>query len=208
MATPHPISKSKLAERVLRILNAGKITVETRVTQRDCELAVSQSRDESIVEYFAAKKSAGETTMPFDFLVERTITAEKRGNKHVATLPTRPLSIIGRNKSIFLVTLESDPSAEIFPTGVSHNTMFSGQPALNMEGEMYYTPFEQEIRIYGMEADGCKLDVMYVQSGEYFTSDEFFCIAPELQDSVVQKAIQMLAPQMGQEDRITDATGY
>lgn len=207
MAIIHPISKSKLADRVIRILQAGKILVENRITSRDAMLAVAHARDQAILEVFMQRKASFEHDLPFDFLVEKTIAAEKVDNKpyHLATLPTRGLSLLSHNQGIFLVTLENDPSQEIFPVTNSHRTMFVGQPALDMENDPYYVPFQQELRVYGIETDSCNLLVQYVQAGEYFTENEFFCIPAELQDTVVAKAIEMLAPQLSQEDVITDA---
>jgi len=201
----HPISKGKLAERVTRALQAGKILVENRVTKRDAALAVAQARDQAILEAFMQRKSVMEHTMPFDFLVEKVVSAKKEKNNHIATLPTRGLSLLSHNQGIFLVTLEKDPTQEIYPVTNSHITMFRGQPALDMENEMFYSPFQQKLRIYGLESDECNLIVQYVQAGEDFDNDEFFCIPPELQDTVVNKAVQMLAPQLGEEDTITDA---
>jgi hypothetical protein len=205
MATPHPISLSKIGERVKRLLSAGKDLVENRVTQRDAELAVAEARDESIVEYLGQLKAAGEPAMPFDFISEKTVTAEKSGNLHKATLPTRPLSIGGKASGIFTVVFEEDPSHEIFPTTISHNTMFKGQPAENMESDAYYTPFEDTLRIWGLETDSCNIIVQYVQVGEQFDADEYFAVPPELIDTIVAKAVKMLSMQLSQEDPFTDA---
>lgn len=205
MATQHPISKAKLADRVIRILNAGKVLVENRVTSRDAMLAVAQARDQAILEAFSQRKAMGEHDMPFDFLVEKVVVAEKRKNYFVAKLPTRGLSLLSHNQGIFLLALEEDPSKEIYPVTNNHITMYQGQPALAMEGEMTYYPFQDELRIYGLEKDGCRLTVHYIQAGEYFGEDDFFCIPPELQDTVVARAVQILSPQLGMEDPIVDA---
>jgi hypothetical protein len=204
MATNNPVSKAKIGDRVLRILNAGKDTVENRVTDRDAMLAVAQARDESIWELLSQKKSIGELDTPFDILSEKEVNATDEGNYHKAVLPTRPMALKD-GRGIFLVTLKADPTTEIYPTTVSHNTMYSGQPALQMEGDMYYTPFEQELRIYGLETTNCPLIVQYVQVGEEFGNDEFFAIPPELQETVVKKAVQILSNQLSLEDPITDA---
>ena len=205
MATPHPISLSKIGERVRRILSAGKDLVENRVTQRDAELAVAEARDESILEYLGQLKAAGEPAMPFDFISEKTVAAEKTGKFHKATLPTRPLAMGGKGNGIFTVVLEEDPTHEIYPTTISHNTMFKGQPALNMEGDAYYTPFEDTLRIYGLETDSCNIIVQYVQVGEQFDADEYFAVPAELIDTIVAKATKMLSIQLGMEDTYTDA---
>ncbi len=205
MATPHPVSLSKLGERVLRMLNAGKTLVETRATQRDANLAIAEARDEAIVRYVNELRASGEPAMPFDIISEKIVVAENTGNYHKAQLPTRPLSIGGHGSGIFTVILESDPAKEIFPATISHNTMFRGQGALTMEGDPYYTPFEDTLRIYGIEKDNCSLIVQYVQVGEQFGEDEYFAIPPELIDGVVQQAYTMLSPQLGTEDPITDS---
>jgi hypothetical protein len=205
MAVIHNISKSKLADRVTRLLNAGKTLVENRVTTRDAQLAVAQARDQAILEAFMQRKAIGEHDMPFDFLVEKVITLEDKGRYSLGTLPTRGLSLLSHNAGIFLVTLEEDISKEIYPVTNSHLTMYVNQPALQMEGEMYYVPFQDKLKVYGVEKDGCKIIVQYVQSGEYFTENEFFCLPAELQDTVVAKAVQILSGQLGMEDPITDA---
>lgn len=202
----HPISKSKLADRVVRTLNAGKVLVENRVTSRDAMLAVAHARDQAILEAFMQRKAIGEHSMPFDFLTESVVTAENVEGKNyrLAKLPARGLSLLSHNQGIFLVALDNDPSQEIYPVTNSHLTMYAGQPALAMEGEMYYIPFHDTLKVYGLEKD-CSLIVQFVKAGEYFTEDEFFCISPSMQDDVVRRAVEMLSAQLGQEDTFTDA---
>lgn len=203
----HPISKEKLAERCVRIVNGGKTLTENKVTIQDAMLAVAQARDQAVLEVISARKAVGEHDVPFDLLTEKTITAVPERGYHVAHLPTRGLSILSHNMGIFAVFPESDPSNEIFPVSNNHERLYSRQPALNMEGAMFYVPFQQRLRIYNFESsEECPIIVQYFQAGEDFTEDEFFCIAPEMQDSVVAKALQVLGyQQQAPQDFSTDS---
>lgn len=205
----HPISKSKLGERVLRIINAGKNVVENKVTIQDAMLAVAQARDQAVLEVMSARKAAGEHDVPFDFLTEKTVEAKPKGQVHVTHLPTRGLSLLSHNSGIFAVFPEGDPSNEIFPVTNSHERLYSRQPALNMEGAMFYVPFHQRLTIYNLNSsETCPIIVQYFQAGEDFKDDEFFCIAPEMQDSVVRKALELMGVQeQAQQDFATDSRG-
>ena len=205
----HPISKEKLAERCVRIVNAGKDVVENKVTIQDAMLAVAQARDQAVLEVISARKSVGEHDVPFDLLTEKTIPATPNKGHHVAHLPTRGLSILSHNMGIFAVFPESDPSEEIFPVSNNHQRLYSRQPALNMEGVVFYVPFQQRITIYNLPSDQeCPIIVQYFQAGEDFEDDEFFCIAPEMQDNVVRKALEILGIQeQATEDFATDSRG-
>lgn len=200
------ITLGKLAERCLRILNAGKDTTEQRVKQQDCVLAVAQARDYVLYEFISSRKAIDEHDFPFDILTEVEVTAVKKPQFHLATLPARGLSLFSHNSGIFAVYPSNDVSDEIIPTTNNFLRMYKRQPAREMEGQAFYVPFGQELKIYGFGGgENCNIIVQYVKAGEYFTEDEPFKIPPELQDAVVTKAMTILQNQLGQEDPLADA---
>jgi len=201
------ISKGKIAERVLRVLNSGKDTVEQKVKQQDAELAVSQARDKALFLYMSLRKSEGFHDFPMDILVEKEITATRVGSIHTARLPSRPLSLFSGNTGIHAIFPLNDVSLEIIPASSNHQRLYYNQEAFSMEGMPYYVPFQQDLKIYNFEGGKeCKVLVQYIQAGEAFTSDEYFCVPPEIIDDVVSQALQMLGMQkQNAEDRFTDA---
>jgi hypothetical protein len=143
----HPVSKYKLGERVLRILNAGKDTVEQKVKQQDAELAVAQARDESLFRFMSLRKAQGEHDFPFDILVEKEITAIKVKDHYEAELPTRGLSLFSHNSGIFAVFPTENISLEIIPASNNHQRLYLNQEAFAMENMPYYVPFQKRLRI-------------------------------------------------------------
>lgn len=205
----HPISKTKLAERCLRIMNAGKDTVEQKVKIQDCELAVGQARDKVLLDYITLIKETEESLyIPLDWLTERELTPERKGNYFVATLPTRPVSLFNNNLGVYSLHPSSDDTKEIIPVLANFRRMYAKQAAGDLQGSPYYTPFQQELRIYNLKEEDCPLMVMYVQAGEEFTSDEYFCVPLEAQEPIVRMALELMGFQsQAVEDPITDSKG-
>ena len=167
-------------------------------------LAISHAREAAIVELLTLRKNMGEPTTPFDILTEEEIPTVKERNYTTATLSGRAVSLLPYSTGIYLVAHADDISNEIIPTRVSHNALFSGQDSRSMEGSAYYSPFDQELRIFQFAGD-CDVLVQYVKAGEYFTEDEDFKIPAGLQDQVVKMAIEILMNQQKEEDMFTDA---
>lgn len=205
----HDVSKKKLGERVLRIINAGKDTLEQKVKIQDCELAVAQARDKILLDSLMLIKQSEELTyIPLDWLSEKEVIPIKKGDYLVAKLPSRPLTLFNNNIGIYSVHPTSDDTREIIPVSPNFRRMYARQAAGTMQNKPYYVPYQQELRIYNIKEEDCPITVLYVQAGEYFDSGEFFCIPPELQNDVVVMALEILGYQkQSVEDPITDAKG-
>lgn len=200
----HKITLKKLGERAQRIVNAGVSKPELKVDVRDAMLSVAQARDEALLQLFYDKKATGDHTFPFDILSEFTLTVEDKK----VTLPKRGLSILKHNSGIYrVVTSGCGEEEELLPTPYGFNTLYKNQPSIGLEGRPSYVPFQDQLRVKGVE-DGCKLLVTMVVAGEEFDEDEFFCIPPELENSVVRNAIENLTVMVNaQEDATTNARG-
>jgi len=182
------ITRKKLGERVYRILGGGSTKPELKIKIQDAMLAVSQSRDQAILELFYEKKAQDEHTFPYDILSEFTLEVENG----VINLPRRGLSVLKHNSGIYRVsTLDSDNPEEIIPVSTGFKTLYAKQASIGLEGNPYYSPFQDQLRVTGV-ADGCKVLVEMVVAGEYFDDNEFFCIPPELENEVVRNAIETL----------------
>lgn len=201
------ISRKRIADEVLRIVNAGKTLTEEKVKTQDCLVAVDRARDRVIYNAFLSKRSVGDHSMPFDFLVEKSITPKEKKNYFEAKLPTRAISLLTNNTGIFQVVLENDPTIEVIPATNNHRTLYRNQAAGSVEGQPFYVPFHDTLRIYNIEKN-CPILAQYIQASTFFTDTEFYCVPPELIDDIVKIAAQELMPQRQQpEDNITDAKG-
>ena len=205
----HQQSKGKLGERVLRIINAGKDTVEQKVKIQDCELAIAQARDKILLESLNLIQRSEELTyIPLDWLSEREIAPQKKGNYLVAELPSRPLTLFNGNLGIYSVHPTSDDTKEIIPAPTNFRRLYARQAAGTMQNKPYYIPHQNQLRIYNIAEEDCPITVLYVQAGEDFTSQEYFCLPPELQNDVVIMALEIMGYQkQAVEDPITDAKG-
>lgn len=203
----HSISISKLGERVLRTLNSGKNTVEQKVKQQDAELAVAQARDNILFKYFIERKNSGDFYFPEDTLVQKSFTVTKTKKGYSGSLPTRYLPLVSSLSGISTLYPSESPEIEILSASMNHERLFLNQPAFSMEGNPYYTLFQQNVNVFNFEGgDECELIAWYVQAGEDFDPDEFLAIPPELQEDVVMEALQILNTQKQYvEDRFTDA---
>lgn len=203
----HPISLTKLGERVLRVLNSGKDTVEQKVKKQDAELAVAQARDNILFQYFMERNNSGDFYFPEDTLVQKSFTVTKQKNKYVGSLPTRYLPLMSAFGGISTIYPENNPEVEILSASINHQRLFANQPAFGMENNPYYTLFQQDVSIYNFEGgDECTLIAWYVQVGEDFDPEEFLAVPSELQEDIVTEALQILNTQKQYiEDRYTDA---
>ena len=110
------------------------------------------------------------------------------------------------NEGVYRVVHEDcDHEEELIPTQRGSNTLYSSQPARNLEGRPSYYPLRGHLSIKNIP-DGEKVIVDMIVAGEEFTDKEFFCIPPELQADVVAAAASDLGLMITtEEDIITDA---
>lgn len=194
------ITIGKLGERVQRIVNGGSTKPELKIHKRDAILAVAQARDEAITNLMYEKKAMDEHTFPYDILSTLETTVENGE----AVLPKRGLSILKHNSGIYRISTQ-DGLQELIPTTIGFNTLFKGLQGKLLGGNPSYQPIGKKIQVSGI-ADGCKLRIEMVVAGEEFEEDEFLPIPSDLQNRVVQIAVQTLSIMMqAQEDLVTDS---
>jgi len=199
------ITKQKLGERVQRILSGGSSKPELKIDIRDAMLAVSQARDQLIMQYYYDTKKIDQHSIPYDIISTFKEPVNKDGSKLYVKLPLRGLSGLSLNNGIYRLTNDCDE--EIIPTRTGFKSLYSEQEGRRLDGRPTYYPKLDKCYLSGVD-ESCEITIEMIVAGEEFDEDEFFCIPADLQEAVVMQAIKVLSTQRQiPEDQITNAKG-
>lgn len=186
-------TKRLLAEQVLKILTP-RVTKDVKIDIRECELAVSQCRDNIAVSVLTPAAYQDEMDLFGGFVSQpEAITVQKTNDGvYYATLPARPLDL-PKNMGVYAVYGREDMSTQLFPVGINFTAMFKDNEARGLEGNTGYSLHTDRLIFHGDINDGDGLYVVLVKSGFDIPSRGFFPIPPSYEREVVRGALEMLS---------------
>ena len=145
------MTKRRLADAVMNMLNGGRVNRDSKVTVRQVEEAVGEARDFLIVKKLYDKYAAwGSLEVDFEILKEFTAKSYKKNDNYFVDLPARVLPIV-KGLGIFHVSLDGDEQNEFIPEDVNSLSMYSNLEADILEGQCSYIPREQRLQLRGVE---------------------------------------------------------
>lgn len=189
------VSKRRLAEVVLNRLNGGIINRDSKITIRQAEEAVGESRDYLIVKRMYDKyKAWGAFDVDFELLKEYTATTYKKGKKWVVDLPARVIPIV-YGLGIYHVSLACCEEQDFIPKANGSTALYSGLGASNMEGQRSYFPREDFLELDGADGE-VEIFMRLIPASISLSSREDFRITPDMEQDIVDMATQRLMMQI------------
>lgn len=202
------ITKSLLAEQVLRILSGGDISRDSSVTYQEVILAINQMRDKLVREDVWARRAAGDDDINGEYLSRYCVDVEcdSKTGQYFSTLPVRPINL-HRDKGVYKVSYVKDPSTAFVPSTATAAGLYKGLEAETMNGRKSYYLEADKIfyeNVTGEDLLKQVLVVMVASSSEIGEDDEF-PIPADKEADVIQYVVQLYSTQKQRpEDNIND----
>jgi len=199
-------SKQKYGEELIKLLNGGNYTPDSKITLRQAMLYVSQARDKLVRNYLWNSRDDMDDFIYGGFITSYTVVTAKdvSRNSYYATLPVRPIWL-PNNEGIFQVGFPQDEVNSFIPMPTGAMQIYGSLDSSFLEGNIGYYPEKDRIYLYGLEESDCELLVKIIPAGEDLGDLDYFPIAPDLEMEMMQEAMSIAGFQRQQkQDTIND----
>src|SRR6056297_227728 len=146
------VSKQKYGEQLIKILNGGNYTHDSKITLRQAMLAISQSRDKLVRDYLWNTRGGLDDFQYAGLLNPYTLTTkfDSVRDKAYVSLPARPLWL-PNNEGIFQVHFPQDEINSFIPVSNASMQIYGVLDSGYLEGNIGYYPERDRIIFYGLE---------------------------------------------------------
>ena len=186
------MTKADLAYRALKKLYP-KLTQDSKTSMREMVAAIGNARDAIIVQSawdFWSKDMMEEMVWEGAISTYESLEPVKdtRTSEWYILLPFKPL-VLPKGMGIYQVT-PCNNSFEYYPVPSTFNSMFSGSPSKNLEGDSGYWLRGNKITFTVPQTEKTKLDIHAVTSSEDIDDDAYFPFPADKEEMIIDKAVQ------------------
>lgn len=199
-------SKQAYAEQLIKTINGGNYTSDSKITMRQAMRYVGQARDTLVTKYLWQTDYEMEDYLYGGFVVSYTVTTKKDTlrNKHYAELPAKPIWL-PNNEGILQVSFPQDEVNGFIPMPTVSMQIYGALDASFLEGNLGYYPEKDRIYLYGLEESDCELLIKMIPDSDSIGDLDYFPIAPNLVDEMYDIALAKAGIQRQQpQDNVND----
>lgn len=201
-----PSSKQSYGEELIKIINGGNYTSDSKITLRQAMRYIGQSRDFLVRKYLWSTDYEMEDYLYGGFVVDYIITTEydSTRNKYYAKLGKKPIWL-PNNEGILQVSFPHDEVNGFIPMPTASMQVYGALDASFLEGNLGYYPEKDKIYLYGLREEGCELLIKMIPDSESIGDLDYFPIAPDMVDEMYELALQKAGMQIQQpQDNVND----
>jgi len=202
------ITKRKLAEQALRIIQGGAIRDDAEIDIREIMMNIEQERDklvqQEIFQSLQISGGYGATSINGAFVTSYVLNVETDNIKDMkfSKLPVTPISLPS-DMGVVQVSFVQDQYKPFMRVSTGQLGLYSGMPSENALGRVGFfiensLEFSQEsfqgTKIFynkGMKNCNKEVLVKIVTVSEDIASDDIFPITPEMQSTIVRNVVEL-----------------
>jgi len=185
------MTKADLAYRALKKLYP-KLTQDSKTSMREMIAAIGNARDEILV---TTAWNAWKNDLQEEMIWDGAITTyealspvkDTRTNRWYLNLPFKPLTL-PKDMGIYQIT-PCNNSFEYYRVPMTFNSMFSGSPSKELEGDTGYWLRGSLIEFTVPQKENTKLDVHAIVSSEDIDDDDYFPFPANLDNKIIDAAV-------------------
>lgn len=184
-------SKQAYGEELIKTVNGGNYTSDSKITLRQAMRYIGQARDALVRKYLWQTDYEMEDYLYAGFVVPYIVTTQKDTvrDKYYAKLPANPIWI-PNNEGIVQVSFPHDEVNGFIPMPTASMQIYGALDASFLEGNLGYYPEKDRIYLYGLEKDDCELLIKLIPDSNSIGDLDYFPISPDLVDEMFQVALQ------------------
>ena len=200
------ITKRKLAEQSLRIIQGGSIRDDAEIDIREVMMNVEQERDKLVRQDLYESLQAGEAYVNGSFVTSYTVSVETDNIKDMffSKIPVTPLSL-PKDMGVVQVSFIQDQYKPFIRMSTGQLGLYHGLPSEGAFGRIGFfiensLEFSQETsqgtKIFynkGMKKRDCSKEVLIkvVAVSEDIAPDDVFPVAPEMQAVIIRNVVEL-----------------
>lgn len=188
-----------LAQQVIRILNGGRTTKDSRWKEQEIELALNEIRNAlAEIYFFQALKNGGNSLDSAWFTTFENVPVQLDTNRNMwySDLPSLPIALPDK-KGINMVTLMKDFYTQIIPMSNTSLWMFGESGTMDLQNNMGY--FQDEQRIYYVNYIQNNYNLVLIDmvvNSMDIASDKLFPAPANVYEIMVDKCVQKYQPRI------------
>lgn len=200
------ITKRKLAEQALRIIQGGAIRDDAEIDIREVMMNIEQERDKLVRQELFQLLQMGENYISGSFVTSYNVTVETDNIKDMffSKLPVTPLSL-PNDMGVVQVSFIQDQYNPFIRMNTGQLGLYNGMPSETAFGKVGFfiensLEFSQEssqgTKIFynkGMKKKDCTKEILVkvVTVSEDIGPDDVFPVAPEMQAVIVRNVVEL-----------------
>jgi|AACY02.11.fsa_nt_gi hypothetical protein len=189
-------TKLELAQRALKVLYP-ELRGDEKTSLKEMVYAIGNSRDFIIKRNVWERYSLDEDIFWDGYIKQYDAYVYKDVNRGMwyATLPATPLDL-PHNKGVYMITACNDTSDVYIPTKKTHNWLYGGSFAQDMEGGNMYFQEGNKIYLSNSFNENAQINITLVPAGnDIDEDDEDFGVSPDIEIDVINKAVELYSIQ-------------
>lgn len=203
------VTKRRYGEQLLKLLNGGSYTPDSKITLRQAMLAVAQSRDKLARDTMWQLKNYDDCHDIYaQFLVDYQAETKEmpNGRKGVyIPLKWRAINLINNEgiHEVFFTEDETDYDNQLVPLPTGFNSLYRG--IYDLEGHIGYIPEKNRLVLVGYDTPGAKITVKMVASSVDMDEYDMFPLPGDMEYDMQAMALELLGvPKNAAQDIIND----